>query len=139
MLAPTSSSLAEVVVAVPLLLVALLPTAAAVTSRGLVGLRPLYSRMRTSGKSGGRAKAHGDGIAVRGRAGDVLGVVDGLAEAAAAGRPGLHRRSYGEGVGVATGIGDGADGGGGVVPADDDNVQVTGGLGGGVGDGDRSR
>ena len=46
MLAPTSTSLAEVVVAVPLLLVALLPTAAAVTSREL---RPLYSRMRTSG------------------------------------------------------------------------------------------
>ena len=56
MLAPTSSSLAEVVVAVPLLLVALLPTAAAVTSRGLVGLRPLYSRMRTSGETAAALK-----------------------------------------------------------------------------------
>ena len=82
---------------------------------------------------GGRAKVHGDGIAVRRRAGDVLGVVDGLAEIGTTGWP------HGEGVGVATGIGDGADGGGGVVPADDDHVQVTGGLGGGVGDGDRAR
>ena len=51
MLAPTISSLAEVVVALPLLLGLPLPKAAAVTSRGLVGLRPLYSRMRTSGKA----------------------------------------------------------------------------------------
>ena len=49
--APKISSLAEVVVALPLLLGLPLPAAAAVTSRGLVGLRPLYSRMRTSGKA----------------------------------------------------------------------------------------
>jgi hypothetical protein len=47
--APKISSLAEVVVAAPLLAVVPLPPAAAVTSRGLAVSRPLYSRMRTSG------------------------------------------------------------------------------------------
>ena len=47
--APTISSFAAVVVAAPLLGVALLPAAAATTSRGLAGSRPRYSRMRMSG------------------------------------------------------------------------------------------
>ena len=46
---PKISSFAEVVVAPPLLALAPLPAAAAVTSSGLVGSNPLYSRMRTSG------------------------------------------------------------------------------------------
>ncbi len=49
MLAPTSRSFALVVVTAPLFVVAVLPVAAAVTSSGFVGSRPLYSRMRMSG------------------------------------------------------------------------------------------
>ena len=49
MLAPKIRSVAFVVVAEPLLLVALLPLFAAVTSTGLFGSAPLYSRMRMSG------------------------------------------------------------------------------------------
>src|SRR5215472_2763422 len=49
MLVPNSRSVAFVVVTVPLLLVALLPLLAAVTSTGLLGSAPLYSRIRTSG------------------------------------------------------------------------------------------
>jgi hypothetical protein len=44
------------VVAEPLLLVALLPEFAAVTSTGLVGSAPLYSRMRMSGYTAALAK-----------------------------------------------------------------------------------
>jgi hypothetical protein len=51
MLAPKSRSVALVVVTAPLLLVALLPEAAAVTSTGLVGSAPLYSRIRMSGNA----------------------------------------------------------------------------------------
>jgi hypothetical protein len=40
-----------VVVAEPLLLVALVPLLAAVTSTGLTGSAPLYSRIRMSGKT----------------------------------------------------------------------------------------
>jgi hypothetical protein len=49
MLAPKSKSVALVVVTAPLLAVALLPEAAAVTSTGLFGSAPLYSRIRMSG------------------------------------------------------------------------------------------
>ena len=49
MFAPKIRSVAFVVVAEPLLLVVLLPEFAAVTSTGLVGSAPLYSRMRMSG------------------------------------------------------------------------------------------
>ena len=47
--APKINSLAEVVVALPLLTLVPLPEAAAVTSRGAVVFRPLYSRIRISG------------------------------------------------------------------------------------------
>ena len=47
--APKIRSFALVVVAEPLLLVPLLPELAAVTSTGLLGSAPLYSRMRMSG------------------------------------------------------------------------------------------
>ena len=47
--APKISSLAEVVIAVPLLAVAPLPEAAAPVSSGLVLSKPLYSRILTSG------------------------------------------------------------------------------------------
>src|SRR6516165_7112733 len=47
--APKIRSAAFVVVAEPLLLVALLPELAAVISTGLLGSAPLYSRMRMSG------------------------------------------------------------------------------------------
>jgi hypothetical protein len=50
-LAPKSRSVALVVVAAPLLLVALLPLLAAVTSTGLLGSAPVYSRMRMSGNA----------------------------------------------------------------------------------------
>ena len=49
MLAPKIKSVAFVVVAEPLLLVVLLPLFAAVTSTGLFGSAPLYSRIRMSG------------------------------------------------------------------------------------------
>ena len=49
MLAPKIRSVALVVVAEPLLLVALLPLLEAVTSTGLFGSVPLYSRIRMSG------------------------------------------------------------------------------------------
>src|SRR5215471_10795276 len=49
MLAPKSRSVGLVVVAEPLLLVVLLPVPAAVTSTGLLGSAPLYSRTRMSG------------------------------------------------------------------------------------------
>jgi hypothetical protein len=48
-LAPKIRSVAFVVVAEPLLLAALLPLLAAVTSTGLLGSAPLYSRIRMSG------------------------------------------------------------------------------------------
>jgi hypothetical protein len=48
-LAPKIRSVALVVVAEPLLLVALLPEFAAVTSTGLLGSAPLYSSIRMSG------------------------------------------------------------------------------------------
>jgi hypothetical protein len=44
-------SVGLVVVADPLLLLALLPVFAAVTSSGLLGSAPLYSRMRMSGNA----------------------------------------------------------------------------------------
>jgi hypothetical protein len=47
--APKSRSVALVVVTAPLLLLALLPEAAAVTSTGLPVSAPLYSRIRMSG------------------------------------------------------------------------------------------
>ena len=50
-LAATSKSDALVVAAAGVLLVALLPVAAAVTSTGLAGSSPEYSRMRTSAKT----------------------------------------------------------------------------------------
>ena len=49
MFAPKSRSVGLVVVAAPLLLVVLLPLLAAVTSTGLFGSAPLYSRIRMSG------------------------------------------------------------------------------------------
>src|SRR5271157_5567184 len=49
MFAPKIRSVALVVVDEPLVLVALLPELAAVTSTGLFGSAPLYSRMRMSG------------------------------------------------------------------------------------------
>src|ERR1700676_4001007 len=48
MLAPTSRSLAFLVRTAPLLVEALLPVAAALTSRALRGSTPLYSRSRRS-------------------------------------------------------------------------------------------
>jgi hypothetical protein len=50
-LAPTSKSMALEVRTEPLVLVALLPVAAALTSRALTGSTPLYSRMRISGEA----------------------------------------------------------------------------------------
>src|SRR3984957_4303766 len=47
-LAPTSRSLAFLVMTAPLLVAALLPVAAALTSRALRGSTPLYSRTRRS-------------------------------------------------------------------------------------------
>src|SRR5215467_7690375 len=49
MLAPKIRSVALVVATEPLLLLALLPLLAAVTSTGLLGSAPLYSRIRMSG------------------------------------------------------------------------------------------
>ena len=48
-LAPKMRSVALVVVAGPLLLAPLLPLAPAVTSTGLLGCAPLYSKIRMSG------------------------------------------------------------------------------------------
>ena len=53
MFAPTSKSLAVVVVTAPLLLTVLFPWAAAVTSTGLVTSTPRYSAMRISGACAG--------------------------------------------------------------------------------------
>src|ERR1700693_5571557 len=50
-LAPTRRSLAFLVSTAPLLVAALLPVAAALTSRGVEGSRPLYSRIRISGEA----------------------------------------------------------------------------------------
>ena len=50
-LAPKIRSVGLVVVAVPLLLVLVLPLAAAVTSTGLFVSAPLYSRIRISGNA----------------------------------------------------------------------------------------
>src|ERR1700733_4461277 len=47
-LAPTRRSLAFLVITAPLLAAALLPVAAALTSRALIGSTPLYSRTRRS-------------------------------------------------------------------------------------------
>jgi hypothetical protein len=55
-LAPKSKSLALAVVTAPLLLVALLPEFAPVTSTGLLGSAPLYSRMRMSADVAALAK-----------------------------------------------------------------------------------
>jgi hypothetical protein len=55
-LAPKIKSVALVVVADPLLLVALLPLLAAVTSTGLLGSAPVYSRMRMSGSAAAAEK-----------------------------------------------------------------------------------
>jgi hypothetical protein len=55
-LAPKIRSVAFVVVAEPLLLVALLPEFAAVTSTGLLGSAPLYSSIRMSGYAAALAK-----------------------------------------------------------------------------------
>src|ERR1700751_3940329 len=55
-LAPTRRSVAFVVVTVPLLLVALLPAAAATTSTGVPVSIPLYSKIRTSGDVAGVLK-----------------------------------------------------------------------------------
>src|SRR6266849_4165403 len=49
MLAPTNRSVAFLVITAPLLAVALLPVAPALTSIGLAGSIPLYSKIRTSG------------------------------------------------------------------------------------------
>jgi hypothetical protein len=49
--APKISSLVAVVVAGPLLALLLLPTAAAVTSKGLTVSKPAYSNIRMSGKA----------------------------------------------------------------------------------------
>ncbi|MGB7759243.1 MAG: hypothetical protein WBL61_05410 [Bryobacteraceae bacterium] len=49
-------SVALVVFAAPLLLIALLPEFALVTSTGLLGSAPLYSRMRMSGDVAALAK-----------------------------------------------------------------------------------
>jgi hypothetical protein len=49
MFAPKSRSVAFVVVTDPLLLVVLLPVLAAVTSTGMFGSAPLYSKIRMSG------------------------------------------------------------------------------------------
>src|ERR1700722_17393751 len=54
--APNSRSVGLVVVAEPLLAVALLPLAAAVTSTGLLGSAPLYSVMRMSGNAAAAEK-----------------------------------------------------------------------------------
>ena len=50
MLAPTSRSVAFLVVTVPLLLAALLPSAPTATSSALTGSIPLYSIIRMSGQ-----------------------------------------------------------------------------------------
>src|SRR5271167_4063052 len=56
MFAPKIRSVGFVLVADPLLLVALLPVFAAITSTGLLGSAPLYSRMRISGYAAAVAK-----------------------------------------------------------------------------------
>src|SRR2546425_12124905 len=55
-LAAKSKSDALVVTAAGVLLVAVLPVAEAVTSTGLTGSSPAYSRMRTSAKTAGTLK-----------------------------------------------------------------------------------
>jgi hypothetical protein len=55
-LAPKIRSVAFVVVAEPVLLVALLPEFAAVTSTGLLGSAPLYSSIRMSGDAAALVK-----------------------------------------------------------------------------------
>src|ERR1700692_1691426 len=49
-LAPTNRSLAFLVITAPLLLIRLLPVAAELTSSGLMGSTPLYSKIRMSAK-----------------------------------------------------------------------------------------
>jgi len=55
-LAPTNRAVGLVVVIEPLLLIAPLPVALAVTSKGLTGSMPLYSKTRMSGKLAGELK-----------------------------------------------------------------------------------
>ena len=66
-----------------------------------------------------RGAVEGDRHGIERRRGDVLRVVDRLAERAAD-----HRGTYREGVGVAARIGHAPEGGGRIVPANDDDVQV---------------
>ena len=83
MLAPKIRSVALVVVAEPLLLVALLPVFAAVTSTGLFGSAPLVFKNADIGIGRSSGKRHGNRVGSSRRRRDVLGVVDGLRQVAA--------------------------------------------------------
>ena len=82
MFAPKIRSVAFVVVAEPLLLVVLLPVFAAVTSTGVFGSAPLYSRMRMSGYAAAFVKVTVTVLAPGSCRRDVLRVIDRLRERA---------------------------------------------------------
>ena len=78
MFAPKIRSVALVVVAAPLLLRLPFPLLAAVTSTGLLGSAPLYSRIRMSGYAAAVENVNRDDICASGGSGDIFGVIDGL-------------------------------------------------------------
>ena len=97
------------------------------TSKGLVVVQAAVFGGADVDVGGGGVEGDGDGVGGGGGGFDVGGVVDRLAQAGAAGG------GNGQLVGVACGVGDRGDVGGGVVPADGHDVGVPGGLGSGVG------
>ena len=109
---------------VPLLLVALEPLEAVTASSGLTGSSPLYSSTRTSGYTAAVLKCTVTMLPSAAAASATFGgKIDGLA-----GSTGAHRRAHSQAIDVARRIGDGGDVRRGVVPADDDYVEVAGAL-----------
>ena len=116
--APTTKPLVEVVT-LPLDAVEALPAALAAPSSGATRSTPLYSATLRSTYTAGWSKV---AVTVLVAAHDVLGVVDRLADAGAAGD---RRRQLSS---VAGRVGDRGDVRGRVVPADHDDVEVAGRL-----------
>ena len=126
--APKTSSLAAVVVTVPLVAAVPVPEAEAPTSNGLTGCQPAVLQGADVDVGGGGVEGGGDGVGAGGGGLDVGGVVDRLADPAAA--RGGHRQL----IGVARRIGHRGDGRGRVVPADRHDIGVARRLRPGVGD-----
>ncbi len=118
--APKSRSFALVVVTAPLLLDVLLPVFAAVTSTGLLGSAPLYSRIRMSAYVAAVRECDRNGISTRCCGCDVLRVIDRLRQRAAD-RGGSHRQR----IGIARGVDNRANACRRVIPTDYDHVEVA--------------